>query len=802
VPNSYLHSLVLISAFFAVAQCAVGAPLPDAATSVKSENRQPLSPEQRKIINERHLASAQKWKSIVGTYVAAVPASATDLNNLADSLSKPQAVFEYVRDQIALEPYPGAMKGAAATLVTHGGNDLDRSLLLATVLSLQGVEVQIAHGQLSAVQAQSRLQQIAAMPDATELMLRSIPPPSTASSPLMRQIGAFTAAKSTRLAESIEQSYSLLDSSLKGAKIAIGSDQSAAQLKSLQDHYWVRAVVDGKTLDLDPGFAQAEYGHKYADMSETINLSGLDSTRLQTMTLRLVADYLQGGTLISQNLLEGEFNTVDLWGKNIRLAVLPNDSKAAANDFRAALSIGDDLAAQQVFQLRVTPVDKPNLPQGNNGLWGGLVGGTTGAEAPNPKPIGAVLARIYLEVETRGPQLSPLRSRRVILDRLASGGGTARLDPAMAGDGVAGALLTQVWDGAIGVGTIHPLFLAKATLAWLDAYIELQNILIAAANPGEELKPSELPGPLLSPELLAFFLSSGNAEHQIQTQVAPQVRAYHQRPRLAFFRHGFVVSDWADASKPVSYREGIDIVNSPFGFAGHPELQTRLAMRWGAADTALELRFSQSGGDAFNTLPLIAAANSAKVATVTIGPDQKAALASVAVPAPIKAVLERDLMDDRAIVAPEHLINVNGTHTYGWWSIERDTGYAIGKMELGGAQDLTEYLKLQQNIPKASQIAGNLVGNVLRCYMGGVASVLGGAASQSTADCVQSACCKAINDLMDMEVDDSLSIALLTEDEEELERILKLEDALVKFDSLLPVTAAEKAGGDACGGGN
>ncbi len=140
-----------------------------------------------------------------------------------------------------------------------------------------------------------------------------------------------------------------------------------------------------------------------------------------------------------------------------------------------------------------------------------------------------------------------------------------------------------------------------------------------------------------------------------------------------------------------------------------------------------------------------------------------------------------------------------GTHTYGWWSIERDTGYAIGKMELGGAQDLTEYTKLQQNIPKASQIAGNLVGNVLRCYMGGVASVLGGAASQSNADCVQSACCNAINDLLDMEVDDSMSIALLTEDEEEMERILKLEDALVKFDSLLPVTAAQKAGGNACG---
>ncbi|HMD72410.1 MAG TPA: hypothetical protein VKG05_00975 [Steroidobacteraceae bacterium] len=799
--KSHRHSRLLISVFFAIALLMARAQSQGLPASVKSPPRpqQPSSLEQRKNINERHLAAAQKWKSIIESYVASVPGAAIDLNSLADSLGKPESAFEFVRDQVALEPYPGAMKRPVATLVTRGGNDLDRSLLLANLLSLQGLEVQLAHGQLSVAQAQSLLQQIAAQPDATELLRRSIPPPPNASSPLMRQIGAFPAAKNKRLAESVEQSYALLDSSLKGAKITVGLDPTAAQLKSLQDHFWVRAVVDGKTVDLDPVFAKAEYGRKYADHAETLDLGGLDSARMQTVTLRLVAEYLQGGALLSQTLFDNEFNTVDLWGNNIRLAVLPNDAKAPANDFRAALSVGDDLAAQQVFQLRVTPADKPNGPQGNIGLWGGLVGGTTGAEEAHAKPTGAMLARLYLEIETRAPQLSPVRSRRIILDRLASGGGPPRLDPAMAGDGVAGALLSQVWDGAIGVGTIHPAFLAKATLAWIGAYIDVQNSLLAAANSASPLKPSDLPGPLLSPELLTFFLSSGNAEHQLQTQFAPLLRAYHQRARVAFFRHGFVVSDWADASKRVSYREGIDVVNSPFGFAGPPELQARLAMRWGAADTALELRFSQNGGDAFNTLPLIAAANAAKVATVTIGPDQKAAVAGISVPAPIKAVLERDLADERAIVAPEHLIAMNGTHTYGWWSIQRDTGYAIGKMELGGAQDLTEYLKLQQDIPKASQIAGNLVGNVLRCYMGGVASVLGGAASQSNADCVQSACCKAINDLLDMEVDDSMSIALLTEDEEEMERILKLEDALVKFDSLLPVTATEKAGGDACG---
>jgi hypothetical protein len=94
-----------------------------------------------------------------------------------------------------------------------------------------------------------------------------------------------------------------------------------------------------------------------------------------------------------------------------------------------------------------------------------------------------------------------------------------------------------------------------------------------------------------------------------------------------------------------------------------------------------------------------------------------------------------------------------------------------------------------------------MIGDILRCYMGGITSVLGGAASQPVGPCVQSACCHAINELLDMEVDDSMTIALLTEDEEELGRVLKLEAALVKFDSTtLPVMGAEHGAEEACGG--
>jgi len=792
--HPYLRSLMVMLICFGLAAA--------------SANPQSPSPGQKKAQYQQHLEATQKWKSIIENYVAATPAVQTELAALADSLPKPQSAFEYVRDQIALEPYPGAMKGAAATLVTHGGNDLDRALLLATLLSMQGIDVQIAHGRLTPAQAQSLLQQITMKPDAAELIAQMLPAAGAGPSPTKQKIQALAAADAQRLADGIEESYSLLDSSVKAAKITLGIDKSAAQLKSLQDHYWVRAVVDGKTLDLDASFAAAEYGRRYADVAETLDFRGLNGEQMQIMRLRLVAEYLQGGVIASQNLLEGEFNTLDLWGQNIRVAILPNEAKAAPNDFHASLSIGGDTAAEKTFQLRVNAAGKANVTHGNNGPFSGLAGalggGGTDAQNPNPgdAPSGSVLARLYLEVETRGPQLAPSHSRRVILDRLASSGGTLRIDPAMAGDDVAAALITQVWDGAIGVGAIHPLYLAKATLAWIASDIDLQNLLMAAADPGEKLDPSQLPGPLLAPELLSFFLSSGNVENRIQKQFTPQVRAYYERPRLAFLRHGFVVGDWADLSKRASYREGIDIVNSPFGFVGHPELQTGLAMRWGAADTALELRFSLNAADAFNTLSVIAAAAAAKVPVHTIGPDQRAALASMSIPASIKAVMEGDLRDRRAILAPEQLVDMNGTHTYGWWSIEQDTGYAIGKMELGGAQALTEYTNLQRAIPKASFIAGNLMGNVLRCYMGAVSDVLASGAGGSTAGCLQGACCQAISQLLKMEVQDSMSIALLMEDEEELSMVYKLLDAaMAQGANYTGGKAAAAAGKAACDAG-
>lgn len=773
---------------------------PVAASPVNRETSGQASPDQGKATYKRRLATAQKWEAAVNQYVQGVPGSVSDVDTLADSLSKPQAAFEYVRDRIALEPYPGAMKGAVGTLITSGGNDLDRSLLLAALLSRQGVDAQIAHGKLTVAQAQSLLQQIATKPGATELMENSIKSSSNSQNPAAQKIAAFTAENRQRLEKVVEQSYSLLNSSIKAANITIGSDRTATQIKILQDHYWVEATIDGKAVDLDPSFSGASLGKQFTAPAETFSPNSLDSTHVQQMTIRLVADYLQGGTISSQNVLTADFNTMDLWGKNIRLAILPNESKPTPNEFHAKLTVSGDTAAEKTFQLRATG-SKQN-PQSTTSMFGALGGALAGSSDTGTAgaPPGAVLARLYFELETRGPQLSPSVSRRMILDRLTSNSSDPQIDPSMAKDGIVASLVEQVWDGAIGFGTVHPVYLAKTTAAWIGSLETSENQLISAQDSGQSLNASALPGPILSPELVTFFLESGEAENDIQKQFAPQVRAYYERPRLAFFRHGFAVSDWSDLSKPPSYREGIDIVNSPLAFVGQVQDRASLAMRWGAADTALELRFSLTNNHAFNTLRVVAAANSQKVPVQAIGPDQKSALGSISVPAPIKSVLESELADNKALLAPTALVSMQNTRSYGWWSIDRRTGYAIGKMELGGAQDLSEYTNLQQSIPDWSHTAANLFGNFLKCYFGAASSVLATGSGGSTASCLSSACCDALGDVLGMETESAMAIAALSEEEEELNQLEAWTESLENYDAgMIASNAASHAPDPFCG---
>lgn len=769
-----------------------------------------MTPDQKQQAYQNEVNALQTRGTQLQNYLDSFPKPLTDLDALAQSLTTPQAALQYVRDQIALEPYPGVLKGALGTLLTRGGNDLDRALLLAALLKQQGVDCKIAHGTISAAQAQSLLQQIVGAPDAVDQIGKTLPktaPPAGGDSEDEEAFHDAVNRRRKELNDAVDQTFQQLQSALKTAGVALGQDATARQLDSLEDHYWVQATIDDKSVDLDPSSATAQLGQSLCTAAETLDADSLPDKLYQRLKFRVVAEHLQSGQVRATEVLAQEVNSVDLLGKNIRLAIEPESLSANVNHFRAVLTIGDNTTAGQAFSLRPETATRSSTEgqglvdgqssdagaagggmAGMGGLGGGGLGGGGGANAPaNPPPPPApsaasvsghgepVLGRLFLEVVSTGPHLVEADYRRVVMDRLAANGDKQQLFSALADDRSIRPLLAIAWDGAIAVGPFHPVYAFQAGAAALAAQEPLEEKVRAKFYLGEDVGDDDVPAPTLSAHLINYFLSSDLARHSFRRKAAPHARSYYERPRLAFERHGFVVRDWSKPGAPVRYLEGIDLINSPFGFLGPAEETTSLAMKAGIADTFLERHF-RAGGATSNALPLLSAATSQGVALVTVRPGDRAGLSAVAVPAPVQSVLQEDVKSGSALLAPARLVSLNGGQQFGWWSIDASTGFSLGRMNLGGSQGMVESAEINQRITKWTETFAKFYGNVLKCYMGAVGDALGSVgtddnlnfqvtlnhgegsptpSAEQVSDCLIDAACDALGDLIGEETGDA-----------------------------------------------
>jgi len=514
-------SMLLLAAFaasLAAVSAAGGANPPGVAPgTVDLANRSslpaaPLSPEQKQQAYKTEVSALRDRVARLQTSVDSFPKALVEVDALSGTLAAPEAAFAFVRDQIALEPYSGVMKGAAGTLVTRGGNALDRALLLARILGRNGIATRIARGQLPAPQAPILLQQIASSSDAVGLIARSLgnARPASRLSDRDRQsadslrLQAEGRAKTARAAA--DQGYGALKASLEKAGLPILRDTGPDQLKILQDHFWVKATIAGQTIDLDPSVA--------------------DARMAQPATYR-----------------------------------------------------------------------------------------------------------------------------------------------------------------------------------------------------GQAFSADDLAGPQQPPELVNYFFYSSLAHHFIAAKEAPGVRQFNLRPRLAFFRHGFAVHDWSRPTVSRRYQEGLDVVNVLYGFVGPREASATLGLKIGVADTSLERSFARSGID-FNTVPLVASAGNQKIALTTAGPGQASTIDALPLPVAIKAVLRDELAEGRTLVLPASLVTLNQVRSYGWWSIDPESGVALGKMDLGAGQGLVEHSKLSEKMLEMSHIFAKCYGGVLGCFMVEIADQL------------------------------------------------------------------------------
>jgi hypothetical protein len=699
-----------------------------------------LSPQEKQQAYKDEVDALQSRLTRLQSYLDGFPKAPTDVEALAQTLTTPQAAFEFVRDQVAFEPYPGVMKGAGATLLTRGGNSLDRALLLAAILKQNGVTAKIAHGKLSPEQAQNLLQQIATSPGSVEQMIRSVADhaPAATLTDHQQEFGKRLEERGQQagsdLRDAIDKNLPAIQASVKKAVAPSGSAANR-QLEVLADHYWVQATVEGHDTDFDPSLTSAAVNQKLTDAAETLDPESLAEPLFQHLRFRLVGEFLEKGSLQTTELLAKEFKATDLFGKNLRVAIAPLTRKTKENRFQAALLAGDDRTDSQEFRLSgqasaggdQSSNQGSGVDTGAGKAAGGLLGGLGGEEeqetpAPKPQPTaepnpaagGPVLARLFLEVTSTGPHLEEAHYQRVILDRLDAS--RAQIEPALADGQVVRPLLIQAWDGAVSMGSTSLVYVLSTQLARMKDTQSVEQKARARAYLGESFGLADLPGPALPSELTDYFFSSDVARFVLGKRDAPRAKSYYERPRLAFFRHGFAVRGWLRPGGALRFTEGIDLFNAPFQFVGDSDDALRLAMETGIADTALE-RLTVKPDRSFNTVPLFAAASGQGVSILTITPQQGTALADVAVPPAIRNVLAGELARGQTLVLPAGLVKLGSVPTFGWWSVDPATGVALGKMELGGAQALVEYNEMNERMEKWEEIFTKFYGGVMRCYM-------------------------------------------------------------------------------------
>lgn len=263
------------------------------------------------------------------TLPAKVDRSAFDVAALAAKIGgDPLAAFAFVRDHIAHEIYPGVLRGPAGTLQAGAGNDLDRSLLLAGLLSGTSHRVRFARCTLRVELAERR---VAAMfgPSAVGERDDDI---GGAFQDALTEVG-LAGARSIEIVAARQQARQWLTSAIGGtaredvevvraalSRARLAPSVTAADpriLEDAKDHYWVQVARGETWQDLDTSVPGAPASGTLCAPGETFD--SIPPAAYQTVTLSLRNEYIEGQRLRQDTVLSHRFRVSDVYGQVISL---------------------------------------------------------------------------------------------------------------------------------------------------------------------------------------------------------------------------------------------------------------------------------------------------------------------------------------------------------------------------------------------------------------------------------------------------------------------------------------------------
>jgi hypothetical protein len=448
----------------------------------------------------------------------------------------PAAALAFVRDELGSEQYPGVLRGAAGTLAAGTGNDLDKALLLGTLLGQAKHQVRYAHCSLSAVQSERRIAALftteaARLPPEPDLglALQAALERSGLSRERSAEIVKARAARRAWLEKMIVETartdLDLVRGALERARLVPApAPRDAALLAEVRDHYWVQVEQDGTWLDLDPSATETRPGAALCAATQTY--AELPAALYQTVTISVRNEYLTDGPkMTSETVLSHRVKVSDIAGQVLFLdnVGLPGQggllTRGSSTQYRPFLQVGD---------LVVTGSDFSIAPSGRAGGFADALGG--GGESSEGPRLVAQWVDLAFEAPGRRSSVS-----RALLDFLDPDERATGLIAGAPDTVIVAAAVAQGCAIAVSAGRLHPAAVLQAAYGDLNAeaagrYFE------ATGRPStdgfvDDAAASEQA--LLGALAMAHAAAAERALAQLSIDAGPHVRLIRDQPFVA-----------------------------------------------------------------------------------------------------------------------------------------------------------------------------------------------------------------------------------------------------------------------------
>jgi hypothetical protein len=572
--------------------------------------------------------------------------------NFAVGLGKdPTMIFEYVRDQIAYEPYVGLLRGPRGTLLAMAGNSVDRAALLGELLKSSGFQVRYAHGTLPDALAQRLVDSVWAERRWVDVAASAFGTPD----PRLKSLG-------DRLVGSIQRDYALLQDMLKDAKLPAHAESPVTMqelLSGARDHYWIEWLRDGTWTAMDPSFATAAPGQTFTETAETIET--LPESIYHHIEIRVRVEEYTGEHPSSREVLRYTARAADLSGDDLILVHSPVDRRNQGNaQVRPAFIVQKKRHDGESFW-----VSEGRLPAGG-GLADALGGGDGAVDVP-------IASSESIEIDLIAPGGQKTTEIRELFDHVGKSRRAADkvLDPAELAEAAASSADKFV-------STVYGLFV---TTGAIDA-VHARGLV--APEPTTDSAHFDA-GLCLRSMNIGFAITSDSLTSRVGMADGTVFRNYFDSPRVQ-------IAELTAAADTLAVRLDLRRDSARTLVTGlRPDLAFNVQVWRGVVDGTLErylIEYLASSADGkgtgrsmVSTSSLFESARAKNIPAVLY--VQNGTTPGSALTADTRARIEESLAAGHVLVAPQQPAVIGSVKRYAWWQVNPGSGETIAVADDG-----------------------------------------------------------------------------------------------------------------------